>query len=677
MKKKFSLNRTFLLGNLIICLSVMIGFSSNGQSQIPAFPGAEGAGAYAIGGRNGTVYKVTNLNASGPGSLVDALSQPNRIIVFSVSGIIDFQENSLEVEKDNITIAGQTAPGEGICIKNSAVHFGGKNVIIRYLRSRPGYLEINGVPKHRDALSIDRDDAEMVIVDHISTSWGSDENLTVRNDVKDITIQNCLISEGLNYFDPNNSPNRHGFGSIIASSIGGEISFHHNLYAHHQKRSPRFAGSQTLRDYIDFRNNVIYNCADETGKTSKDLSSNANYINNYLKYGLDTPSAIMYQFFELQDPNVKMYADGNYAYDSPAHTTNNWLGIIFSNGASLAACKSDTVFPLAPVNTQSAEQAYLLVLAESGASLPSRDPVDLRIANNVRDMTGHMIEYETDLPEDQRWPEYYSLPEPLDTDGDGMPDFWETQFGLDKTYPDDNMLDSDGDIYVNIEEYINNTDPTGGTIPIVWISASDSRAHESGQEQGVFTICRNGDLTGSLIVSYTVMGSATAPDDYLPLSGSVIIPQGERTAEIQVFPVNDGIPETDEMVVIVLDTTETTYNVGCPSSSLVIIKDSSLTNITRVIVPKDFTLLDNYPNPFNNETQIRINLTVKENLRVEIYDNNGRLVRTLYTGKLSAGEHFFVWNGEDNYNAPISSGIYYCVLRSNTIQKIRKLVLVK
>lgn len=646
---------------------------------IPAFPGAEGSAAAAIGGRYGSVYKVTNLNTDGPGSFLDAVSQPNRIIVFTVSGIIDYQGQTLMIDKDNLTIAGQTAPGDGICFKGTTVRLGGKDVIARFLRSRVGYLERNGIPDHRDGFSLDLDGADKVIADHISVSWASDENLTNANDTKNITVQNCFIAEGLNYFDPNNSPNRHGFGSIIGSDIqGAEVNFHHNLYAHHEKRAPRFASRDGKRNFIDFRNNVIYNCYDETGLNNPNDSINANYIGNYLKYGPNTPDKIKYQLFAIGGKFIKLYADANYVYEHPERTADNWKAMIFEKGASLAISKADSAFPSSFITTQTAEAAYEYVLDSGGALLPSRDFNDSRIADNVRNGTGLKIEYETDLGENP-WGEYYSLPYPEDTDDDGMPDYWEDQFGLNKNVGSDNMTISSGG-YANIEHYINNTDPTGQSSEIIFVGGYNTRTFENGNKDGSFRIYRNTARDIATTVKYSVSGDAASGVDFQTLSGEAVIPAGADFVEVRVKPISDSLKENDEKVIITLTPTQNGYKIGSPSQTLIVIKDSDQStdvNEDENQIPSKFSLEQNYPNPFNSETRINYFIPSEQNVRLEVFDMLGRSVKKIIDGRFQPSKYTAVWNGTDNSGKIVSSGIYFYRMITDTEIQSRKMILLE
>ncbi len=662
-----------------ILLQLLCGNTLVAQTDsVKAFPGAEGSGAYAVGGRYGSVYRVTNLNTDGPGSFKDAISQPDRIIIFTVSGIIEYNGNNLDIEKDNLTIAGQTAPGEGICFKKASIHVGGKDVIIRYLRSRVGYTEVNGEPEHRDGFSIDIDEGEKIIVDHISVSWATDENLTHANDTKNVTVQNCFIAEGLNYYDPNNSPNRHGFGSIMGSDLAAEVNFHHNLYAHHERRSPRFASRDGNRNFVDFRNNVIYDCYDQTGLNNPRDSVNANYISNYLKYGPNTPDDIKYNLFNIRGKFIRMFADENYIFENPEYTADNWEAMTYKDGASEELSKVDTSFSASPVTTENAEDAYNNVLNFSGAILPSRDFNDSRIADDVENGTGIMMEYETDLGENP-WGEYYSLPYPDDSDEDGMPDFWEDQFSLNKNDPTDNMtITSNG--YANIEHYINNTDPSNSGTPIVYIGAYRSRVYEEGAKKGSFRIYRTSGTGQSLTVRYALSGEAVNEEDYNVLSGECTIEAGEIFKEIEIIPVEDSIEEETEKVIVSLAGSEDNYNIGCPSQTVVVINDAQ--SVTRIkdqsdIIPSSFRLYDNYPNPFNPATQIKYCIDKPGIVSLEIFNTLGSRVITLVNEFQTAGNYELTWNAENSSGSKVVSGTYICRLHLNGKSMFTKMVLLK
>ena len=531
------------------------------DAAVPAFPGAEGAGAYATGGRAGTVYRVTNLNPDGPGSLADAVSEPNRMVVFTVSGAIDLgargkRKRALEIAQPNITIAGQTAPGDGVSIKGGSLHIAAGNVIVRYLRVRRGF---NTVGEQGDAINIKGDFAD-VIVDHVSTAWATDESLTLTN-ANRVTAQYSIAAEGLDYFNPNQSPNRHSEGSLFGSQVpGGQMTIHHTLYAHNRLRNARTTGGGDPPPNLDFRNNVIYDWkeyATHTGSQPVHL----NLVNNFYREGPSTGiedadlRGVIFTF--MKDEPYKVFASGNTLDGYVERTRDNWQAIRISrpdrpHRYDLKAMRSDQPFPTPPVSTQAAEEAYEAVLNGAGATLPARDAIDLRIVGDVRNRTGAVINFETDVAEPGRWQTYHSLPAPLDSDGDGIPDYWEEQFGLDKNA----ALHKNADGYLNIEDYFNNVDPRGGDTPIVFISASISRAYREDHRAGEFLIHCTGDLTAALTVHYILDGAAH----------TVTIPPHSESVAVPV-PADTG----DRTVATIAP--DKRYHIGCPLSAMVAMED--------------------------------------------------------------------------------------------------------
>lgn len=436
-------------------------------AQQLAFPGAEGYGRFATGGRGGDVYHVTNLTDAGVGSLrygIESASGP-RTIVFDVSGTINLT-NRLRIQNHpNITIAGQTAPGDGITLARDAFYIYSDNVIVRYIRCRFG--DVSG--KEDDAASIVS--GKNIIIDHVSASWSVDETFSCQsNYVDSLTIQWSMITESLH--NSIHSKGAHGMGEIIGSL---SQSFHHNIYAHHNSRSPKVTGRRHC--LVDFRNNVIYNwgnnnCYDGT-------ASYINWVNNYYKAGPATASDVRDRIFELSDEDIpggvdnpenvpedsqnfetSLYAVGNYVNGFPSVTANNKLGIDYMLGATEVKNVVDNpAFIAPPITTQTALEAYPLVVAGAGASLV-RDAIDTRIANEI--LTGTttyngsvsgtpgIIDSQTDVG---GWPALNSLPAPTDTDKDGMPDTWEVSKGLNPSDGNDrNNLDVSG--YTMLEIYL-------------------------------------------------------------------------------------------------------------------------------------------------------------------------------------------------------------------------------
>ena len=440
---------------------------------VPAFPGAWGAGMFTTGGRGGKVIAVTNLNDSGPGSLRAALgAEGSRIVVFRVAGTIKINKD-LNINNPDITIAGQSAPGDGICIAGT-LNINTHNVIIRHLRVRRGVPvggqgddNIGGNPNHH------------VIIDHCSASWGMDENISlyrhmrpsldgktrIKDPSRNITIQWTISSEALD-------ARGHAFGGTWG---GIPSTFHHNLFACNTARNPSIGMSGPF----DYRNNVVFNWRHRT-MDGGDETSLINVINNYYKPGPATNSNMRAVFARIEERNMyspgsawaeggwypqaqkrpgKWYVAGNVMHGSEEATNNNWAGM--RGNEKLA--RVNTPFegwPVAPHET--AEAAFESVLAKAGATLPKRDAVDKRVTEMVRSgkpMTETGII--KDISEVGGYPDLTFDPAkvPVDSDGDGMPDEWETKHNLDPKNPTDGALDSDDDGYTNVEEYLNGTNP--------------------------------------------------------------------------------------------------------------------------------------------------------------------------------------------------------------------------
>ena len=415
----------------------------------PAFPGAEGFGKFAIGGRGGRVIAVTNLNDAGPGSLRAACeAEGPRTVVFRISGTIPLK-SELKIKHPFLTIAGQTAPGDGICVAHRNVKCDAENVIIRYMRFRPG-----------DVAGVESDgfggECSHSIIDHCTVSWGIDETLSI-NKANNFTVQWCMISESL--FNSLHKKGHHGYGGLWGGPGG---SWHHNILAHHSSRNPRASGNE-VSGLMDCRNNVIYNWGFNSAYGGEMWPRN--WVNNYYKPGPATEPKVAHRIFLQKDARGRMFADGNFMYGSPEVSRDNWDGgIDFApdGDATEETLRSDTPYVVAPVETETAEEAYESVLAEAGASLV-RDAVDARIIEEIRTGTAKygktwrgggngIIDSQADVG---GWPELKSAPAPADGDGDGMPDEWELAQRLDPQAASDGALDQDGDGYTNLEEYLN------------------------------------------------------------------------------------------------------------------------------------------------------------------------------------------------------------------------------
>jgi len=464
------------------------------HADIPAFPGAEGGGAFTPGGRGGKIFVVTSLEDSGKGTFREACEAVGaRTIVFNVSGIIQLKKR-ISMRAPYVTIAGQTAPGDGICIAGETLEIDTHDVIIRYMRFRRGATEVT---RRDDALG--GNPIGNIIVDHCSVSWGLDENISLyrhqfqANDKSkleklpacNITIQNTISSEGLDTYN-------HAFGSTIG---GLNSTFMRNLWADNISRN----ASIGMYGDFNFVNNVIFNWWNRS-LDGGDYRSMFNIINNYFKPGPITPTdqPIRYRILKPESGYMKpqtygrAYVDGNYIVGSPEVTKDNWKGGVQLEDHSeaetknyLELIKQPKPFSMPNITIMKAEEAYEFVLKNVGATLPKRDAVDERIIKQVRtgkievkDGLENAIGAEfikRRLPTDSYkkgiitnpnqvggYPEYKGKAY-KDSDNDGIADAWEKKFGLNPNDPSDANKDANGDGYTNIEKYFNNIDPKGKT----------------------------------------------------------------------------------------------------------------------------------------------------------------------------------------------------------------------
>lgn len=478
------------------------------QAKIPAFPGAEGGGMYTAGGRGGKVLVVTNLNDDGPGSFRWACEQGGaRIIVFNVCGIINLK-TPIILRAPYVTIAGQTAPGDGVCIAGESFQVNTHDVIVRHMRFRRGNTHV----WNRED-SFGGNPVGNIMIDHCSCEWGLDENISFYRHMFDlgdgkpsrkeptvnVTIQNTISAKALDTYN-------HAFGS----TIGGEnTTFMRNLWADNTGRNPSIGWGGVF----NFVNNIVYNWVHRTADGGE-FSTMSNFINNYYKPGPLTPkdSPIGYRIVkaESRSKNLfpyqqfgRVYAIGNIMEGNEAVTKDNWDGGIQIADKDLkgegdvpedvlALMKSNEPFPMAHMTIIPSDRTFDYVLENVGATLPTRDIVDQRIVEEVR--TGKAY-YVKKLPKDNPYgdvwglsdksknedgffkyrrldkdsykygiitdpaqmggyPEYKGEPR-VDTDGDGMPDDWEIANGLNPNDPSDANGDCTGDGYTNIEKYIN------------------------------------------------------------------------------------------------------------------------------------------------------------------------------------------------------------------------------
>ncbi len=617
----FSKAKTLVSKAFPIAISIMLAFGGFTHMQAqdpPAFPGAEGYGAIATGGRGGEVIEVTNLNNSGEGSLRAAINASGpRTIVFRVGGIIEL-ESALEIKNGDVTIAGQTAPGDGICIKNYNTVVKADNVIIRFIRFRLG-----------DDKSDQEDDAiwgrnqDRIIIDHCSMSWSVDE-VSSFYDNSNFTMQYCILSEAL--YNSIHGKGEHSYGGIWG---GQGATFHHNLLAHNSSRNPRFNGSRYSGEpdleKVDHRNNVIYNWGGNSAYGAE--GGTYNLVNNYYKSG--NASSNRRRICELYPTNDGTYGNfyvaGNYFPYSKFTTEDNWgMGMDGISSDKKEEIKLDEPFDAAPVTTHSAQEAYEHVLMQAGAVLPKRDPVDERIVNETRTGTtqygGDFGDARgiIDTPSDVGgYPEYESGEAPTDTDGDGMPDEWEEANGLNPNTPvDRNETNDEG--YTNLEVYLNSlvedfeylvrpievsADAPDGeaTVNITWNDISDNET--------AFIIERSIDEGDWQEVASVEANTTSYSDEDLSVSG---------TYDYRMKAVNEDLESHyTEKVSVLVD-----VSTGILETTDEGVRDARLT-----------------PNPVINEAQLFYSLENESEVNISVFNFSGQKMLSVVREKQQPGSH--------------------------------------
>lgn len=495
------------------------------NENILAFPGAEGGGKYSTGARGGEnieVYHVTNLNAEGNGSFADAVSQPNRIIVFDVSGIINIP-SKIKITQPNLTILGQTAPGDGVTITGSDIEICADNIIMRYMRIRPTDNN-NGEPDALGGRWVDN-----IILDHCSVSWGVDELLTLysgslekegKEPSKNISIQYCISSEALRM--SSHIKGAHGYGGIT----GGEnLSFHHNLMAHNDSRNPRLDRNLKSTDMV---NNVTYNWGINSVYGGEPYSYNkmeefsapeyttrVNLRDSYYKYGpstKDNGDHVRSRIFEASNDGTvtyngetvkgEFYIENNYVWGDEETTANNW------NHNDTVKNQDNAIRLSKPLDMgeyeipyQNAQDAFEDVLATAGASLPRRDSIDARVVNDVRKGTGRIINQEeevgglTGITSEERAFE--------------IPEEWKTENKMGTAKETDIVSDGEFAGYTWIEAYVNDwtseqSAPTNPTITVTSPKvASYATAVDATDGKGSWTVVNAGEAVNYIAAADT------------------------------------------------------------------------------------------------------------------------------------------------------------------------------
>ena len=465
-------------------LTTLLSVSVSSQSQpLKAFPTAEGFGKFASGGRGGKVVEVTNLNDSGEGSLRWALTEAGRehaTIVFRVSGIITL-EKDIRAKLNHVTIAGQTAPGDGILYRGGKLNLGGsKNVIMRNLRGRIG---LRGDKDFIKGGSIGIENADTIIIDHCCFGWSGEENMTIY-DNHFTTVQWCIVHEGLY-----NAGHQKGNRSYACQWGGSPASFHHNLLAHNYNRSARLNGAtnhnQDRNVFMEYQNNVNYNwgkpnsCYGGENEAGEGSTHECNFVGNYYKHGPATPANSYFMQLSkarkgktLMGPSLWFFS-GNKMEGNKSVTKDNWQAVDNQTGFELKDMQSaKTVYPskfhpasnafdydVYKTPVESADKAYKRVLAKAGTI--RRDAVERRIIDEVKNGTAHYRGTQgsvgfIDSPADaEGWPVYAQVAPVVDNDHDGMDDAWELKNGLDPNNPDDRNKVFSKEGYTALEVYLN------------------------------------------------------------------------------------------------------------------------------------------------------------------------------------------------------------------------------
>lgn len=609
-----------------------------------AFPGAEGFGRFTTGGRGGTVYEVTNLNDSGTGSLRAAVEATGaRTVVFRVSGTIHLV-SELKIQDDDISIFGQTAPGDGIATKGYNLRIAADNVIIQYLRMRPG--DISGAEP--DAIW-GREQTD-IIIDHCSMSWSVDETASFYDNVN-FTLQWNILSESL--YESVHDKGQHGYGGIWG---GQGATFHHNLLAHHTSRNPRFNGSRYSGrpdlELVDYRNNVIYNWGDNSAYGGE--KGNQNMIANYYKPGPATPDGEKsYRILDAKPPSGdfamlgKWHIEDNVVVGFRDVSEDNWDGGV----QRVSQAQMDTIrvmeaFPAPELPSfETAEEAYLNVLANAGAVLPKRDSLDQRIIEETKNgeatYGGVFGEYSGIIDTQVQvggWPVLESATAPDDSDHDGIPDNWETENGLDPESPADGKEITDSG-YSNLELYIHSLSDNSVKEPIPANPILISPVQQINVEVQTAFIWNEAVNASKYQVNVSdsddeVLLDTVVTDTSFVITDSAMFLEGNTYHKWRVRGINaDGITG------------------GWSTSSSFV--TGTATSTENETLPGEFKLDQNYPNPFNPSTVISYQLSVNSAVSLKVFDMLGREVATLVDGKMNAGSHEVTFDA-----GSLASGIY-------------------
>ena len=526
--------------------------ASTAWAQLPAFPGAEGAGKYSVGGRGGQVYHVTNLNDSGAGSLRQILKDLDNefttptTVVFDVSGDIHLLSD-LDVKRTAfLTIAGQTAPGDGITLVGRQMKIvTSHDVVVQHLRIRPG-TELSKAPgsSYRpDGLWI-KEGTDKIIIDHVDAGWSTDENLSITNGANNVTVQWSVVHQGIHM--GGNSTEDHSFGSLINA---GDVTLHHNLYAHNRSRNIRPQSGDGSANY-DFVNNVVYNPGDRYTYSESSASTNAYHINFVNNFGIDGPNTTAPSLLNSLSTSSQIYAPAGSLLDSnnnglletTAAAGGNFISGTFTNSPTRFTGTSDS---LHPVDTTDAEQAYIQVLSRAGATY-ARDPITRRLVRTVLNQTGgHLTSNEDEWG---GYPPLASPPRATDTNNDGVPDSWATANGFSVSTPLHSTFAPDG--YTYLEKYIHAQTPyshvpvgtQSHTVKTSFGQGADAQVNENG---GVgATSSGNGNGT-TLDAAWGGTGGNTNQAIVLKFDLSQVTPGSLTSARLELTAAADIVGTRD------------------------------------------------------------------------------------------------------------------------------------
>lgn len=452
---------------------------------VPAFPGAEGFGAYTVGGRGGRVIEVTNLNASGPGSLTAALlAKGPRTIIFRVSGTIDLQRQTIVVRSPYLTVAGQTAPGGGITIKGGNIFLNTHDIVMRYLRIRSGPGGYGGDNSNQgDCIQIYGKNAHNIILDHLSLSWSTDETLSIVQEAHNVTVQRCMITEPLNYVPaPYTHPSGAHSKAIFQSYRASRVTYNKNLIAHTIDRVPTITSGDA-----QFVNNLIYNCnkASIFAPYNMDTPLYVQFMGNHFQQGPSNTLKEELRFISFTQSSAGGTIEGGVMPFSRFMIPPGYNSVQLSNstvleprhryvldGAWVSQSAAGVTFVtnlagFSPVVITAPGNSANMVLQDVGVNRPYQDAVDHRILGDVQNGTGKIINEpgETVPPGADPWPVLPSTKSPEDTDHDGMPDEWELQHGLNPLVAADGATASANPPYTNLERYLSELsgDPSLGS----------------------------------------------------------------------------------------------------------------------------------------------------------------------------------------------------------------------